>query len=658
MIGQIVGNYRVVEKVGEGGMGTVYRASEQLVERDVAIKVLRSEFAQNPELNERFRTEAKALARLNHPAIATLYSFFQEGPELFMVMEFVPGETLEKRIQREGAMPWQQAVEVLLWSLDAVRHAHQMGILHRDLKPANIMITPDGRVKVTDFGIARVLNAVKLTREARIVGTVEYLAPERALGKPADARSDLYSLGIVFYEMLTGRVPFEADSDIGLLRAQIEQQPARPKELGVNVPAEVERALMKVLAKDPDERFADAASFAAAFREAVRSTGMPLGSRPTRLASENKQPTKPPQPAGAAGLTAHAQALWDGVVRQWGRQYAVAAAAAICTILALGVALALVRLAVRPQPKPRPAVVAQDAPEPQTALVEPTPFELQPIAPPVNFPSIPAATPAPAPPSARPNPPQATPAAPASGGLKADKAAPSRDTVLNALEDGAPGGGASPIRYSGLLKAIRLGGSSAIPWIYDVVERRGVNFRPSPQQMSELRGAGASDALVLVVAGSYRAEAIPPAAPPAPPPAAVTEAPPAPKPVLHSVVRRLGDIRRLGVDTAEPELRNFLLQELEEAFRGRLNIVKSGAGADAVLRVKLEEEGGNKMVGAAGRVFGVKGKVRAIAEVAEAREGVVLWHSVAGDRSFGGLGNGARRLASRVAKQLKDDWKN
>src|ERR1700704_2231432 len=125
-----------------------------------------------------------------------------------MAMEFVPGETLEKQIAREGAMPWQKATEILLRILEGIRHAHQMGILHRDLKPANIMITPDGSVKVTDFGIARVLNTVKLTREARVVGTLEYLAPERALGRPADARSDLYSLGIVYYEMLTGRLPF------------------------------------------------------------------------------------------------------------------------------------------------------------------------------------------------------------------------------------------------------------------------------------------------------------------------------------------------------------------------------------------------------------------------------------------------------------------
>jgi serine/threonine-protein kinase len=180
VIGTVAGNYRILEKLGEGGMGAVYRAVDEMVERPVALKGLRTEIAQNADVVERFRAEAVALARLNHPAIATLYSCFRQGDQYFMAIEFVPGETLEQKLARGGAMSWQQATGLLLRTLEGIRHAHQMGILHRDLKPANIMITPDGQVKVTDFGIARILNSVKLTREARVVGTLEYLAPERA----------------------------------------------------------------------------------------------------------------------------------------------------------------------------------------------------------------------------------------------------------------------------------------------------------------------------------------------------------------------------------------------------------------------------------------------------------------------------------------------
>lgn len=675
MIGRIVGNYRIVEKVGEGGMGTVYRAVEQMVERDVAIKVLREEFVSNPELNERFRTEAVALAKLNHPAIATLYSYFRDGNEMFMAMEFVPGETLEQRIQRQGAMPWPQAVEVLLWSLDAVRHAHKMGILHRDLKPANIMITPDGRVKVTDFGIARVLNAAKLTREARIVGTVEYLAPERALGRPADERSDLYSLGVVLYEMIIGRVPFHADSDIGLLRAQIEEEPRPPRELGVSIPAEVERALMKSLAKDPDQRFPDAAAFAAAFREAVRSTGMPLGNRPTRLATSNppapqsgQRPGQPSAPRWGAAASYREFVLrwWSVAVDKVGRQYAVAGLAAAATFLLLGLAVGVIQWLSRPVPRPVLPAVSSNVSEPQPFPFTEQPRELEPIAPPVVIPSPNDSTKPNAPATQRPatpnspgasNTPATTPGTPA----KPDKPALSKEAVLAALDErdqGGPGPAGHPIHFAGLLKALRLGGGSTPAWIAEVIERRGVNFHPSGTQMTDLRAAGAPETLLLAIANSYRPELTPPAPAQIPPPPVLSPpSTPAPTQPAPRSVKRLTDVRRLSVDAMEPEVRNFLYQELEEAFRGQLNIIRTGP-ADAVLRVRLEAEGGNKVVGAASRVFGMKDKVRAVAEVAEARDGVVLWKSVAGDRSFGGLGNGARRVASRVAKQLKDDWKN
>jgi serine/threonine-protein kinase len=263
MIGRIVGNYRIVAKLGEGAMGTVYRAVDQMVDRNVAIKVLRPEIAQNADTVERFRREAMALARLNHRSTAQLYAFFREGEEFFMAMEFVSGETLEGRIAREGRLAWATALQILAPVLEGVGHAHSLGILHRDLKPANIMLAEDGRVKVMDFGIATMQNTSRLTREARLVGTLEYLAPERASGKQPDARSDIYSLGIVFYEMLTGRLPFAADTDFDLICANLNDRPPQPRELGVDLPAPIEELLMRALEKDPVRRFPDAGTFLA-----------------------------------------------------------------------------------------------------------------------------------------------------------------------------------------------------------------------------------------------------------------------------------------------------------------------------------------------------------------------------------------------------------
>ena len=275
MIGRTVGNFQIVEKLGEGGMGSVYRGIDQMVGRDVAIKVLKPELAENPTAYQRFRTEAMALAKLNHPAIATLYSFFQEGAEYFMVMEYVPGKNLEELIQTTGRIEWRGASAILAQALDGIGHAHAHGILHRDLKPANIMLSPQGNVKVTDFGIARIFSTPRLTRESRVVGTMQYVAPECVLGREADTRSDIYSAGMVFYEMLTGRLPFSEARYYELVRAQVEQVPMALSELGVAVPGGIEEVLRVALDKDPDRRFPDAAAFAAQLQLFVSAADIP-----------------------------------------------------------------------------------------------------------------------------------------------------------------------------------------------------------------------------------------------------------------------------------------------------------------------------------------------------------------------------------------------
>ncbi|HBL29780.1 MAG TPA: serine/threonine protein kinase, partial [Acidobacteria bacterium] len=208
MIGRVVGtSYRIVEKIGEGGMGAVYKALDQMLDREVALKAIRPELAREPEIVERFKAEAKTLARIHHPAIAHVFSFFYEGEELFLAMELVRGRPLSK-VVAAGPIPWERAVALLASALDGIQVAHDAGVVHRDIKPENLIVTEAGSLKVTDFGIARVMGSGHLTRTGLLVGTLRYMSPEQIRGEEVDGRVDVYALGAVLYEMLTGRPPF------------------------------------------------------------------------------------------------------------------------------------------------------------------------------------------------------------------------------------------------------------------------------------------------------------------------------------------------------------------------------------------------------------------------------------------------------------------
>jgi serine/threonine-protein kinase len=269
MIGYVVGNYRITEKIGEGGMGAVFKGIDMMLEREVAIKMLRPELASQPQVVERFRSEAVTLAKLNHPNIATLYSFLRQGEDFFMVMEFVRGETLDNVIRKHGAMSIERAIAMFCQALEGIEHAHRLGIIHRDIKPANMMLTDTGTIKVMDFGIARVLGTSRLTRQGSIVGTIEYMSPEQVRGEESDARSDIYSLGILLYEMLTGRVPFQSDSEFALMKSQIEDAPTPPRTIAMHIPIVVEQAIMRSLAKKPEMRYQTAAEFRAALLQGI-----------------------------------------------------------------------------------------------------------------------------------------------------------------------------------------------------------------------------------------------------------------------------------------------------------------------------------------------------------------------------------------------------
>jgi serine/threonine-protein kinase len=275
MIGSTIGNYQVVRRLGEGGMGTVYAAIDLMLEREVALKVLRPELAGQADIADRFRAEAVTLARLQHPHIATLYSLAREAGELMMVMELVDGDTLERILQRTGPLPAGTAVRWCREVLEAMAYAHRKGVVHRDIKPANVMITMDGTVKVTDFGIARVLGGTHRTRTGHIIGTAAYMAPEQIRGREVDARTDIYALASVLFELLTGRPPFEAEDEFGLMTAQVTGAPPSARALGAQVPQWLDEAILRGLAKAPDARFQTATAFGDVLAEGLRASALP-----------------------------------------------------------------------------------------------------------------------------------------------------------------------------------------------------------------------------------------------------------------------------------------------------------------------------------------------------------------------------------------------
>ncbi len=248
----IVGQqYKILSELGAGGMGIVYHGVDIMLEREVAIKKLRSEFSRTPDIAERFRREAKIQARLNHPNIAHLYSFFKDGDSFYIVMEFVDGTPFS----RLTPMAWQQALVVFLEILEGLDYAHSLGVLHRDLKPDNIMAGPRGEVKIMDFGIAHVLGSVRQTQEQSLVGTLGYVCPELINSKEIGPRSDIYSLGILLFELISGTLPFTADNDFALLHQHLEKEPPLLSTVAPDVPAFIDEAIFKAMRKSPDDRF-------------------------------------------------------------------------------------------------------------------------------------------------------------------------------------------------------------------------------------------------------------------------------------------------------------------------------------------------------------------------------------------------------------------
>jgi serine/threonine protein kinase len=273
VIGREIAHYRILDKLGEGGMGIVYKAVDVNLDRIVALKLLTSDLGNNPELESRFRSEAKMQATLNNPNIAMLYAFLVWEGRAVMVMEYIEGETFQQLIARRGPIPSDVAVPLFKQALLGIGAAHRRGIVHRDIKPANIMLNREGLVKVMDFGIAKVLGVTGATRTNVQMGTVWYMAPEQVLNRPIDARTDIYALGITLYEMLSGIVPFSADSEYEVLTAHVQQEPPPPTIHYPHIPPAVEAAVMRALSKDPNRRFASTAEFGMALEGFTGSAG-------------------------------------------------------------------------------------------------------------------------------------------------------------------------------------------------------------------------------------------------------------------------------------------------------------------------------------------------------------------------------------------------
>lgn len=259
--------YRLDERIATGGMGEVWRARDELLDRDVAVKLLKREYADDDGFIERFRAEARHTAGLAHPGIAGVYDYGEGAGTSYLVMELVPGEPLSALLKVEGRLSAERTLDVLVQAARALDAAHQGGVIHRDVKPGNILVCPDGTVKLTDFGIARAADAVPLTQTGMVMGTAHYLSPEQGNGREVTPASDVYSLGVVAYECLAGRRPFEADTPVGIAMAHLYED---PPALPADVPEDVSDLVAQAMAKEPDDRFATAAAFAKA-AEVTRS---------------------------------------------------------------------------------------------------------------------------------------------------------------------------------------------------------------------------------------------------------------------------------------------------------------------------------------------------------------------------------------------------
>ncbi len=301
------GRYRIEELLGQGGMSAVYKATDPNLRRVVAVKLIHPHLSTDPEFVRRFEEEAAAVARLRHPNIIQVFDFNHDGNTYYMVLEFIPGETLQQRLRRYNAsdrrLTPQEAVDILAPICDAVDFAHQQSLIHRDIKPANIMINVQGQPILTDFGIVKIIGGQTHTASGAVVGTALYMSPEQAQGRRPDERSDIYSLGVTLFEMLSGRPPFEGDSAVSIMMKHVTDPVPRLRDIEPGTPPDLQAVVEKALAKDPMDRYQSAAEMAAALRRAsldASATIIEAASEPAQAGETFIESASYPEPARVA----------------------------------------------------------------------------------------------------------------------------------------------------------------------------------------------------------------------------------------------------------------------------------------------------------------------------------------------------------------------
>ena len=255
MIGKLVADYNIIEKIGQGGMGEVYKAVHTKLDQTVAVKVLSSEYSLNPSMRKRFINEARIQAKFSHPNMVNIFNLIEQDNNVFIVMEYIKGGTLEGHLMQKGVLSQDESLKISLQVLSALQFMHSKGVVHRDIKPSNIMFTDTGVVKVTDFGIAKVMNEATKHTKTGMLGSVAYVSPEQILGEKTSITTDIYSFGITLYKMVTGRAPFRGNSEFVVMQGHLKEKPISPIKFNNNISKSLNKIILKSISKDPEKRY-------------------------------------------------------------------------------------------------------------------------------------------------------------------------------------------------------------------------------------------------------------------------------------------------------------------------------------------------------------------------------------------------------------------